>query len=308
MDIKFDGNWYGRFGNNIISIINVIALAELTSSKVTFNINHDLLHIENLDINFKKQETDRKISVNPLMCYHLIGDYFINLKEIIYKMHPMIAKKYIRPIIHELKIENIDFNDTLVIHIRGGDIFNAIPHHDYVQPPLQYYERIIDSSGYSNIIILSEDNKNPCIDALIKKYNNIIFKQNILLYDVHIMLNAKYIVASNSTLIYAMLMISTNIKKVYYNSFLPTIELEGVSIFTYDFINYIKYGDWQNTPNQKNLMLHFPHKNIKRIFVKTDSKNIVENMKINNYTKYFKKSHMYIFSCFLCIIFIILFV
>lgn len=280
MNIEFSGNWYGRLGNNIISLINVIALAELTSSKVIFNITHDLLNINKLDIDFRKNETHKKIILNPLFCYHLIGESFINLKNIIYNMHPIIAKKYIYPIINELEIENINFDDTLVIHIRGGDIFNVNPHHDYIQPPLQYYERIIDSSGYQNILIISEDNKNPCIDIVIKKYNNIKFQKNKLLYDVHVMLKAKYIVASNSTLIYTMLILSNNVKKIYYNSFLPILNLPNVSIFTYDFVDYIKYGEWKNTSEQINLMLNFPHKNIKRIFIGTENKNIVENMSI----------------------------
>lgn len=303
MNIEFSGNWYGRLGNNIISLINVIALAELTSSKVTFNINHELLNIGKLDIDFKKNENDKNIVLNPLVCYHLIGDYFINLKNIIYKMHPVIAKKYIYPIINKLEIKNVNFNDTLIIHIRGGDIFNVNPHHDYIQPPLQYYERIIDSSGYQNILIISEDNKNPCIDVLVKKYNNIKYQKNDLLYDVHVMLRAKYIVASNSTLIYAMLILSNDVKKIYYNSFLPILNLPNVSIFTYDFVDYIKYGEWKNTSEQINLMLNFPHKNIKRIFVGTDSKNIVENM-FTIKKKYFVFHKKHVFFCIIFILFI----
>lgn len=311
MDIKFSGDWYGRLGNNIISLINVIALAELTSSKIFFDIQHDILNINKLNINFLKNNIDKSdnvVNLNPLVCYHLLGEHFINFKKIIYKMHPNIAKKYILPIINIIDTENINYDETLIIHIRGGDIFNQFPHQDYIQPPLQYYERIIDSSNYSKIIIISEDEKNPCINMLINKYDNVILKKNSLLYDVNIMLKAKYIVASNSTLIYSILIMSKNIKKIYYNSFLPIIELDNVSIFIYDFIDYIKYGEWKNSPEQINLMLNFPHKNIKRIFVETENKNIVENMtSIKKYSKYKKIIFFLVFICILMYYFIICF-
>ena len=300
MDIKFSGDWYGRLGNNIISLINVIALAELTSSKITFDISHNILDIDKLNINFIKNNTqndnqNNMVNVNPLVCYHLLGDQFNNFKKIIYKMHPTIAKKYILPIIKTIETENINYDETLIIHIRGGDIFNKYPHHDYVQPPLQYYERILDSSNYSKIIIISEDDKNPCIDVLIKKYKNVVLQNNSLLYDVNLMLKAKYIVASNSTLIYSILIMSNNIKKIYYNSFLPIIELNNVSIFTYDFVDYIKYGEWKNSPEQINLMLNFPHRNIKRIFVETENKNIVENMTSTKKHSKYKKIIFFVF-------------
>ena len=47
-----------------------------------------------------------------------------------------------------------NFDDTLVIQIRSGDIIEY-PNEDYIQPPAVYYENLINSTPYRNILFLT---------------------------------------------------------------------------------------------------------------------------------------------------------
>ena len=75
---------------------------------------------------------------------------------------------------------NVD-PDDLYIHIRGGDIFNSFnPCSTYAQPPLCFYEKIINKNKFKNIYIISVDRKNVVLNALLNKYNKIFFKLMII--------------------------------------------------------------------------------------------------------------------------------
>ena len=69
---------------------------------------------------------------------------------------------------------NIEPND-LIIHIRGGDIFRTFMGRNYAQPPLCYYEKVLNNYHFfKNIYIVSIDHSNIVVDALLDKYKNII--------------------------------------------------------------------------------------------------------------------------------------
>lgn len=302
MNIEFEGEWFGRFGNNVISMINIIAFAQITFSKITFNITHDLLNIKQLKIDFSKN-IKTNMQVTPEICFFMFGDIFSEHKSLIYNMHEQIAKKYIFPIIVPINLKNnVNYNNTLFIHIRGGDIFNQSPHSFYPQPPLIFYEKIIEENNYKNILLISEDRKNPCVNFLLSKYKNITFNTNDLLTDTHMLLNAEHLIASNSTFIYIIILLSKKIKKVYYNNFLPNLKIKNVNIITYSFNDYIKYGEWKNDQTQIKLMLEFPKEKIKIVNGKVTTKNIVEHLKNINY-----KSNDNLYDYYIIIIIIMLF-
>lgn len=282
MKLIFQGEWYGRFGNNIISLLNLICLAKIRNFQIQFNISHDLLNIDQLSSFFiyKNYNYDDSIILTPYNCFYKIHGIFENIKQQIIFMHSDIAKQYILPIIKDSQFNNDNFDDTLLIHIRGGDIF-VNPQIFYIQPPLQYYYNIIDNSNYKNILIISEDKQNPCIDKLLEKYNNIKFQSESLLYDFYTLLNGVHIVSSNSTFIYTVFILSDKVKKIYYNEYMPKLYLKNVSIINYEFINYIY--EWNNSPSQIKKMLNFPQKYIIRKFVNSNDFNIIEHF---NHKKY----------------------
>ena len=109
---------------------------------------------------------------------------------------------------------NIDPN-ALYINLRGGDIFSTVIVSHYSQPPLCFYEKIINKSKFSNIYIISNDRQNIVLDALINKYKNIIFRHDNYETDIALLAHAYNIVASVSSFFFASIKLNDNLKNLW---------------------------------------------------------------------------------------------
>jgi len=117
--------------------------------------------------------------------------------------------------------------DTLIVHLRSGDVFRPLnPNPNYGQPPLTYYEQIFSYKNWSHIHFITSPHKpqlmNP-IFTYFNKYHNPYINStwssslkhhseastiirtsfqvtNNLTFDLNTMLCAKYFVTSRSTL------------------------------------------------------------------------------------------------------------
>ncbi len=203
---------YGRFGNCIIKIINLICLC--------IRDGH----------NFYFRHYDPLLSVVPNMCF-INNDWVVNEKHeegenmpwkmlfynFPYKLYEKerrdICIKYINKI---LITPDIQSEDTLVIHIRSGDIFNEHIHPSYIQPPFEYYRFIIDNNHYRNIIIVTEpDMSNPVIYKLLEHYQNIHIFSRILTQDIAMILGAQNLVIGTGSFAYILSLCSTHLKHLY---------------------------------------------------------------------------------------------
>jgi hypothetical protein len=65
-------------------------------------------------------------------------------------------------------VDGIDFSSTAVAHIRGGDVFKRdyIKAAYYAQPPCSYYYRAFQHSKAAKLLVVTDDDKNPCIQYL----------------------------------------------------------------------------------------------------------------------------------------------
>lgn len=103
----------------------------------------------------------------------------------------------------------------LYIHIRGNDIFqNNNPDYapDYAQPPLCFYQKILNTYKYRKIFIISLGKENPVIDVLLKSYKNIIYKNNSLEIDIATLAYAYHIVGSISSFLISIIKLNDNLK------------------------------------------------------------------------------------------------
>ena len=99
---------------------------------------------------------------------------------------------------------NIDPN-ALYINIRGGgDIFRPKPNRHYSQPPLCFYEKIINSNKFSNIYIISNDRK-----------NNIIFRHDNYKSDIASLIHAFNVVAPVSSFFFSTIKFNDNLKNLW---------------------------------------------------------------------------------------------
>lgn len=243
--------YYGRFGNNIIQISNMIYLGIITKSKLTFK-NHPLIKINNLDFAENNKNLEKYTSK------FFFDSQCLNISPNNDERRNIILK-YIKPNLNINLRDNLE--NTLVIHIRSGCIFKT-PHQGYLQPPFSFYQFIIDNLKPKNILIITEkDRNNPCINKLLKTYKCQI-QSKTLLEDFQTLLSAKYLVSSNSTLCEMAILMSEKLEYLF------TFEKIGIhnniNYFNFKFDNYIDYlpkqdgqkrlGNWKNTNEQLKLM------------------------------------------------------
>lgn len=245
----------GRFGNNIIQLVNCIKLA-LQSGVSTIKHSFDFMKTDTIIIYEYKQcsninctyktHTNSKISLThccrgcekegfhgtyceKILAPKCASSYFKNISDMKniypkYKPHihnyRFIIENYLAPAI----VFNIDnkykpyYSNSLFVHIRSGDIFSdnwVSP--CYVQPPLEYYVKIFElpENKDKHLYVFAEDRKNPVVDGLSKLYPNISIVSLDIKDIIGIFMKAKYVVSGNGTFILSILMFNTNLEVQY---------------------------------------------------------------------------------------------
>ena len=102
----------------------------------------------------------------------------------------------------------------LYIHIRSGDIFSPKTHCRYSQPPLCFYEKMINNNKFKKIYIISIDRKNVVLDALINKYNNIIYRKGNYKLAISSFVHAFNAVAPVSSFFFVAIKFNDNLKNL----------------------------------------------------------------------------------------------
>jgi|TARA_B110001469_G_scaffold57318_1_gene55105 hypothetical protein len=247
--------WYGRLGNNIVQVNNAIQIGLYYNYNIILP-KHPYFNTTYININNRMDSEvimeDIFFNNNNLyMSLDITKDLFnLNIEETRDILKKIFIIKDIKPL----------EDDTLIIHIRSGDIFTGTPAPLYINPPLSYYVDIINNNSFNNIYIISEDKQNPIIDRLLNKYHNIIFKVSPLEEDIKIILSAKNIVYSVGTFIPSLISLSDNIRIVYKPSYEKYKILcnENVIIHTVDLDEYWdRLYPWLNTKEQVLSMLNY---------------------------------------------------
>jgi len=138
--------------------------------------------------------------------------------------HHEIIDQYIKPFIDysSSDLAHIDFDNSLVIHIRSGDVFQENFIDDkamfdvFRSPPLAFYKEIVESTSYSMYYIVSENYAlNPVIPYLCRSYPNVRMLSNDLSFDFRILLHSKYFAPGHSDLSRMAMLLSAPEKKTY---------------------------------------------------------------------------------------------
>jgi len=261
-------NWYGRLGNNITQIVNSILICMIKDLNYIKFKNHKYFNKNSIIINNKNDDINHEKDISQFFSKNeLLNKYNIDLlNKLNYKNeYKKIIKKKLKEIFIIESNNKLDDND-LTIHIRSGDIFSSNPHNGHVQPPLQFYIKIINSKKWNNIYLISEDLKNPCTKQLLNMYENIIYKKNNLKTDIQIILNSTNIVFGFGSFIPALLLLNQFCKNIYYPKYCERYLLyylnDEVDEHIYSIQNYIKVGEWNNTFAQRERMANLDKKNI----------------------------------------------
>ena len=104
----------------------------------------------------------------------------------------------------------------LYIHIRNGDIYNFYNRSSYYgQPPLCFYEKVINYKKFDNIHIIAEYGEYPIIEKLISEYKNVKYKKSSLEEDVSKLVYSYNIVASISSFFTSLIKLNDNLKYLW---------------------------------------------------------------------------------------------
>jgi hypothetical protein len=247
--------WFGRLGNNISQISNMIDIAIYYKHNIVFNKKHSLFNLLLIENYFSKyNNSEVKVSENNF--------YYKNYPLEIYKKNIEERNKLLKEVFLIKDIKKLSEND-LVIHIRSGDIFkNNKPHPRYIPPPLSYYTKHINKNNYNKIIILCEDRVNPVVNELLKLYKNAIHTINTLNEDIKIVLSATNIIFSVGTFIPALLKMSDNIKYVEGFDYNNKTSDKGYNVSNNEKLKdyYIIMKPWKNTEKQRDFILTYDYK------------------------------------------------
>ena len=236
--------WYGRLGNNINQLCNIIDIALFYKHNIIFKVEHKLFNLKIITDYFSKNYNN-KILTHKYNFFYKPQLYYP--KDIV-KQNNKDKIKLLKDSFLIKDIKKLDEND-LVIHIRSGDIFSSNPHQNYVPPPLSYYIKQIDKFKYKNIIIICEDKKNPVVNKLLELYKNAIYNKNSLEQDIKLILGATNIISSVGTFVSYLLLMSNNIK-YHYGEIFNNKELK-------DYYKIMK--PWKNTNKQRDYILTYKY-------------------------------------------------
>ena len=137
-------------------------------------------------------------------------------------------------------------DDTLVIHIRSGDVFwedLTKLHKGYIQPPLSFYLEIINKFKFKDIVIVTQDDfKNPCINELKRLMPDIRIQTSNLLDDISI-ISARNLVIAHSSFSLCLGLASDKLKRMFIpqfditNKFYYTRAPFWPNIYKYSFVS-----------------------------------------------------------------------
>jgi len=108
--------------------------------------------------------------------------------------------------------------DDLYINIRSGeDVFRNKGYSpgSYTQPPLCFYQTIIDNFNFNNIYLIANGKENPVVEELLKLYKNIQYFHGSFEEDAAMILSAKNLALPVSSFPVELIKFSDNLKNLF---------------------------------------------------------------------------------------------
>lgn len=163
--------------------------------------------------------------------------------------------------------------NTLVIHLRGGDIFRGRAALEYAQPPLAFYTLVLSLRKWDKVSIVHQDKQNPVLEPLIRHCDSqgvpVTLNSGGLVDDLKVLLGSATLVAGRGTFIPAVVGLSKRVKTVYFfeNKYVVTPAKSGVkTIQVVDhqgtYKSALLQSNWSSSAHQLELMVSYPQANL----------------------------------------------
>tara|TARA_B100000609_G_scaffold113548_1_gene90256 strand:+ start:7849 stop:8628 length:780 start_codon:yes stop_codon:yes gene_type:complete len=251
-------HWYGRLGNNIQQCAVGLMMAQ--AYKTTFeSIPHDV--IKQFSVKFGDGRSDHQSKF-----FYYQGPY----KEVtidsslVYTQMREFCKEFIYP---QLALPSVDVpDDTLVIHLRSGDVFdkNVTNPNQYVPNPYVFYFTLLES--FEKVIVVTEpDDYNPLIEELRNQCPKVKVQSKSIEEDFATLMNAKHVATSGvGTFGIAAALCSRKIEQLYCTDLHITEHLNykmfyntDVRINLMELPDYIGIGEWTNSDEQRQFLFDY---------------------------------------------------
>ena len=178
-----------------------------------------------------------------------------------------------------IKCDNFDMDNTLVVHLRSGDVFSpGGGHENYKQPPVAFYQFIFRSRKWSKILFITSleppEHWNPVWTYFLNetnRLNSFIDPKAIVSFqmssnvqeDLLKLWCARFYVAPFSTFSLMMIYIAPYLKEFYISGMgdcksidhSPSVTCHHLLLNNYHMFHS---GKWSNSPEQREVMITFP--------------------------------------------------
>lgn len=265
-------NGKAHFGNYFISINNAIIYCEFLGCQRII-----MQYYNNIYINSTIFYKERNIIIEPNKNFNSMDNNSVNLNVFFFFYNGF---KYLRNInrfyIFKKQLLNnlpkiITHPNDIYIYIRSGDIFHSLIKrvNNYFQPPLCFYEKLLNIFKFRKVLIISQDKYNPVISKLLNKYSYIKKLKNNIKLDICYLINSYNLVAAKSTFFLSSIKFNKKLKFLWEYDCLNLTQKyihlhHSVYMFPYYYTvykmnmskNYRKLmSPWFNTPKQRQLMI-----------------------------------------------------
>lgn len=170
-------------------------------------------------------------------------------------------------------------DDTLVIHVRSGDIFQeGGSNPKYGQPPVSWYRHLIEAHAHGEIRIVTQGrfaqgHANPVVERLKAEYPDIVVQAEGTEWDFHTLRHCARLALSGGTFAVTAAMLNTNLRCLHvplydrpsdpnFSDVFPPGHEYGFDLRCYEIRGYENLRVWKNRPDQVATMLEHPIGNI----------------------------------------------
>jgi hypothetical protein len=162
-----------------------------------------------------------------------------------------------------------DQTPHLTIHVRGGDAFGPRKPKAYGQPPLAFYELILNANRWAGVTVVHQDLLNPVIPGIFALCETLgvdaVSQSGTIQEDLTVLLGATHLVAGRGTFAPAVAGLAKDCHEVFYfedkcTMVPPRSDVHFVRVVDRDkgFTSAVLSRNWQNTAEQRALMLDYP--------------------------------------------------
>jgi hypothetical protein len=263
----------GRFGNAVMQSANAVFLSQYLRARDTLYFRFDAIH--HSSISMTEEVTFRQI---PLWRDRQKAPHIIWRTDAIYRGGLIFdpcepkAQELAAALRVSLSVRGAPRvpEGHLTIHLRGGDVFGPDPHRDYGQPPLAFYLKVLESHSWKGVILVTEDDSNPCQDGIEDwcktRSTPVLMRGKTSVNEaVEILGAAASVVLSNGSFGPAALFLNPRIRTVFFfgESPHPLLCSQGADVYgvgdsTGAYTRLVMAGNWSNDSDQRSLMMSYP--------------------------------------------------